>query len=214
MADELNGRAPNPGGLRVTFARGSAGAPATPEAPGATAVAAPGTPAVAASAVIGAGAAGTASVDGIERRAKLELLDRQRARLTTEEGQHDVLVALLPDARRTAAGVERVEIVIDGWRFEFDVEQERRARLRQRATSTGRDGARGGPVELHAIIPGRVVSVDVAEGDTVEAGERLLVLEAMKMQNEIRAARGGTIGRVLVGEGQTVELDELLLVIE
>ena len=203
MADELNGRGSDPAALRVTFA---AGAPATPEAHG--------TPAVAASAVIGAGAGGTATVDGIARQAKLEPLDRPRARLITDGGTHDVLVARLPDARRSAAGIERVEVVIDGWRFELDVERERRASLRERATSIGSDRARGGRVELRAIIPGRVVSVDVAEGDTVEAGERLLVLEAMKMQNEIRAARGGTIGRVLVGEGQTVELDELLLVIE
>jgi len=203
MADELNGRRSDPLALRVTFA---IGAPATPDVTG--------TPALAASVVIEAGAGGTATVDGVERRASLELLDRPRARLTIEEATHDVLVGRLPDARRAAGGVERVEIVIDGWRFELDVERERRASLRERATSIGSDGARGGPVELHAIIPGRVVSVDVAEGDTVEAGERLLVLEAMKMQNEIRAARGGTIGRVLVGEGQTVELGELLLVIE
>ena len=203
MADELNGGRTEPAVLRVTFA---AGAPDTPDAPR--------TPALAGSAVIEAGAGGTATIDGIERRARLELLDRPRARLTTEEGTYDVLLDRLPDARRAAAGVERVEIVIDGWRFELDIERERRAGLRERATSIGSDGARGGPVELHAIIPGRVVSVDVAEGDTVEAGERLLVLEAMKMQNEIRAARGGTIGRVLVGEGQTVELGELLLVIE
>ena len=57
------------------------------------------------------------------------------------------------------------------------------------------DVARGGPLELRAIIPGRVVSVDVADGDTVEAGQRVLVVEAMKMQNELRSPRAGTIRR-------------------
>src|SRR5207244_11119753 len=76
------------------------------------------------------------------------------------------------------------------------------------------DAAEGGPSELRAIIPGRVVSVDVAEGDTVEPGRRLLVLEAMKMQNELRAPRAGTVARSAVGPGQTVEAGDLLLGIE
>jgi biotin carboxyl carrier protein len=58
------------------------------------------------------------------------------------------------------------------------------------------------------------VSVDVAEGDAVDAGGRLLVVEAMKMQNELRSPRSGTVGRVAVGPGQTVELGDLLLVVE
>jgi biotin carboxyl carrier protein len=203
MAGELNGLQPDSGALRVTFAPGSVGSAgsAGPAVDGEHAV-------------IHAGAVGRVTVDGIERRATLELIDRPRARLTTEAGTHDVLVTPLPNTRRTAAGIERVEIVIDGWRFELDVEPERRALLRERATSARGDIARGGPVELRAIIPGRVVSVDIAEGDTVESGGRLLVLEAMKMQNELRAVRAGTVGRILVGVGQTVELGELLLVIE
>jgi biotin carboxyl carrier protein len=127
---------------------------------------------------------------------------------------HAVLLTPLPDARRAAAGVHRVEVVVDGWRFELDVESEARARLRERATSARAEGAKGGPSELRAIIPGRVVSVDVAEGDPVEAGGRLLVLEAMKMQNELRAPRAGTVARLAVGPGQTVELGDVLLVIE
>ena len=120
----------------------------------------------------------------------------------------------VPDPGRAAAGVRRFEVVIDGWRFELDVDSELRARLRERATSARTNAAKGGPSELRAIIPGRVVSVDVAEGDTVEPGGRLLVIEAMKMQNELNAPRAGTVARVEVGPGQTVELGDLLLVIE
>jgi biotin carboxyl carrier protein len=107
-----------------------------------------------------------------------------------------------------------VEVVVDGWRFEVDLEGEDRARLRERATRARGDRVRGGPLELRAIIPGRVVSVDVADGDVVEAGQRVLVVEAMKMQNELRAPRAGTIGRLAVGAGQTVELGDLLLAVE
>jgi biotin carboxyl carrier protein len=211
MAGQLNGRRPDPGAFRVTFAPGSAGSTG---AAGSAGVAGSATSSGDEPAVIDAGAKGTLLVDGKQLQASLERSDGPRARLTTEAGSHDVLVTPLPDARRAAAGIERVEIVIDGWRFELDVEPEPRALLRERATSARSDAARGGPVELRAIIPGRVVSVDVAEGDTVETGGRLLVLEAMKMQNELRATRAGTIGRILVGVGQTVELGELLLVIE
>ena len=140
--------------------------------------------------------------------------DPPHARLEAPDGVHDILLADLPDPRRAAAGVRRFEVVVDGWRFEVDVESETRARLRRRASGARGDAARGGPVELRAIIPGRVVSVDVAEGDTVDAGGRLLVVEAMKMQNELRSPRSGTVGRVSVGPGQTVELGDLLLVVE
>jgi biotin carboxyl carrier protein len=71
-----------------------------------------------------------------------------------------------------------------------------------------------GPLEVRAAIPGRVVSVSVTEGDEIEAGGTLLVLEAMKMQNELRAARAGRIQRVAAAAGQTIELGDLLAVIE
>jgi biotin carboxyl carrier protein len=217
MAGQLNGGGPHPGALRVTFAPGSAGSAGARGSAGTTGSACT-TGSAAGSgdeaAVIDPGEDGTVDVDGKKVLATLERFDGPRASLRTPAGTRDVLVAPLPDARRAAAGLERVEVVIDGWRFELDVEPERRALLRERATNARGDAARGGPVELRAIIPGRVVSVDVAEGDTVETGARLLVLEAMKMQNELRATRPGTIGRLLVGVGQTIELGELLLVIE
>lgn len=61
-----------------------------------------------------------------------------------------------------------------------------------------------------AYMPGRVVSVLVAEGDQVVAGQGLLVLEAMKMQNEIQAEVAGTVARVCVSTGQAVDGGELL----
>jgi biotin carboxyl carrier protein len=167
----------------------------------------------AARAMVVAIAAAGAIVNGAHRVARLDRLDATRARLLADGATHDVLL-LPPAAQRHASdGVERVEVVVDGWRFEVDVEPEWRARLRERATRARGDQARGGPLELRAIIPGRVVSVDVVDGDTVERGQRVLVVEAMKMQNELRAPRAGTISRVSVGAGQTVELGDLLLVV-
>jgi len=108
---------------------------------------------------------------------------------------------------------QAVEVVIDGWRFELEVEEAGRADLRARATR-GRDAAaHDGPIEVRAIIPGRVVSVAVNPGDAVTAGDRLLALEAMKMENEVRAPRDGIVDRVAVGPGETVELGDVLVVI-
>jgi pyruvate carboxylase len=111
-------------------------------------------------------------------------------------------------------GIERLEIVIDGWRFELDVEDERRASLRERASRAGAAAAGSGPAEVRAVIPGRVVAVSVAPGEVVGLGQHILVIEAMKMQNELRSPRAGTAGRVAVVPGQRVEVGDLLLVIE
>ena len=64
------------------------------------------------------------------------------------------------------------------------------------------------------MIPGRVASVAAAVGDAVEEGSPLLVIEAMKMQNEIRAPRAGTLTRVVVEAGRNVDAGDLLVVIE
>ena len=80
-----------------------------------------------------------------------------------------------------------------------------RARLRhQRAASV--DGAR----EVRAAMPGKVVAVLVEAGARVERGQGLLVIEAMKMENEIGAPRAGTVAEIRVKPGQAVEAGELL----
>jgi len=76
--------------------------------------------------------------------------------------------------------------------------------------------ARGTPrsEQVTAYMPGRVVAVLVAAGDAVTAGQGVLVLEAMKMQNEIQAEHEGTIKRVCVEAGQAVEGGDLLFELE
>ena len=107
-----------------------------------------------------------------------------------------------------------LEVVVDGWRFELEVEDDARARLRERATRDPGHAAAGGPLEIRAIIPGRVVSVAVTGEDAIDAGQPLLILEAMKMQNELRSPRAGRITRVAAAAGQTVEIGDLLVVLE
>jgi len=72
-------------------------------------------------------------------------------------------------------------------------------------------GEAAGPREIIAPMPGRVVKLLVREGDEVSAGQGLLVMEAMKMQNELRAPRAGRVEKILTAEGAGVETGVALL---
>ena len=127
-------------------------------------------------------------------------------------GDPPAAVTLGPSATDPEGRTVR-EVVVDGWHFVVRTQPERAARLRAWA-ARGREAAgHTGPTEVRAIIPGRVVALSVAVGDAVEAGQQLLVVEAMKMQNEVRAPRAGTVERIAVGAGQTVDLGAVLVVI-
>jgi biotin carboxyl carrier protein len=71
-----------------------------------------------------------------------------------------------------------------------------------------------GAVRLQAPMPGKIVRVLAPVGEQVSAGQGLVVMEAMKMENELRAARAGRVREVKVAEGQTVETGALLVVLE
>jgi biotin carboxyl carrier protein len=138
-------------------------------------------------------------------------LDPVRHRLTAGGETTDLVVEPpYPGAR----GVTVREVLVDGFRFDVEAEPERLASLRERATRDRVGAGHAGPTEIHAIIPGRVVEVWVAPGDTVTAGERVLAIEAMKMQNELLVPRDGTIARIGTAVGETVEIGDLLIVIE
>ena len=155
-------------------------------------------------------------VDGEPSRAVLRHLDAERATLAVGDPSGTTVRVVLEasEAPADGRGAARREVVVDGWRIEVDVESERRAALRDRARRGREESAHGGPTEVHAIIPGRVVSVSIAPGDAVVASQQLLVVEAMKMQNELHAPRDGTVTRVGVAPGDTIEIGDLLLVLE
>lgn len=124
------------------------------------------------------------------------------------------LVRPLPvQADDRARGAGRWEVVVDGWRFEVVVEDAARAALRERAARAGSAVAGATRQVVRAQIPGRVVRVDVTAGQAVEAGQRLLSIEAMKMENEIRAGQAGTIASVAATPGLAVERGQELVVI-
>jgi biotin carboxyl carrier protein len=158
----------------------------------------------------------TVLVDGEPTAVRLIRGDDRRATLLIGEGSAALShrVVFTDDPVVGPDGVTRREVIIDGWRFEVTLESEHRAALRERARRGREQTSHGGPTEVKAIIPGLVVSVSVGPGDTVTAGQQVLVVEAMKMQNELRAPRDGTITRVGVAPGVNIEVGDLLLVIE
>jgi biotin carboxyl carrier protein len=95
-----------------------------------------------------------------------------------------------------------------GNRF-FQVELQDLRNKRHRAISNGHRGT----LELLAPMPGKIVKILSAQGSFVASGEGLLVIEAMKMQNEIRASRKGRVDKVYVREGESVEAGTALLVL-
>lgn len=100
------------------------------------------------------------------------------------------------------------QVMCHGAMYSAQVEDEREKRLRA-AMGGGVSGQED--FHLRAPMPGLVVSVPVYEGQAVEKGDVLLILESMKMQNELRSPRAGTISRLRVGSGDRVEQKETML---
>ena len=78
----------------------------------------------------------------------------------------------------------------------------------------GSGAAAAGIGAILAPMPGKVIALDVAEGDSVPAGQRLMVLEAMKMENVLKAPKAGRIKKVPICEGMTVEVGQPLVAFE
>lgn len=91
-------------------------------------------------------------------------------------------------------------------REEFSIEVIDRRAWRGRHSAAEVDGRQ----QITAPMPGKIARVLVKEGEQVEAGQGLLVMEAMKMQNEIRSPKNGKVERIQVKEGQTVNSGEIL----
>ena len=127
-----------------------------------------------------------------------------------------------PAVVRTEAG--HYEVTLDGTSFTFVLESGRiqlgphpldvaiqRARpVLQRAGGKGRRG----DGQVKPPMPGKVVEVHVKEGDAISEGDPLLVLEAMKMQNDLKSPVSGIVTKVNVADGQNVEATTVMVVIE
>jgi len=127
-------------------------------------------------------------------------------------GEH--LLSLLVDGASFEAAVAAnvadgtTTVTVDGTPVTLSIDG------RRRWSRKDDHGGAGGPQRLSAPMPGKVVRVLVAKGEAVRARQPLVVVEAMKMENELRAVRDGVVADVQVREGQSVDAGTLLVVVQ
>ena len=140
----------------------------------------------------------------VERLGALEVtLDGEPVDVGYEEVDRLGQVALLLGDRSHAVSIEETggecSVTIEGQLYCVQVEDERE----RAAHAAELEGRRGGG-DVKSVMPGIVVQLLVSEGEEVTAGQPLLILEAMKMQNEIEAPAAGRVTRVHVAQGEAV----------
>jgi biotin carboxyl carrier protein len=126
-------------------------------------------------------------------------------------GQYSLLIdgiVHVADVTPTDRGGGRVDI--DGATYLVEVEEYARHVIRTRAGA----GARDGRQVITTPLPGKVTHVAVAPGDHVKAGDTVVVIEAMKMENEFKATAAGTVAEVRIQPGQAVNAGDLLVLID
>jgi biotin carboxyl carrier protein len=117
------------------------------------------------------------------------------------------LFSLLIDGRSYEVAREAGQLTVGGRTFTVEVERD------LGVGRAGRAGAAGGPASLKAPIPGLVVAVQAAVGDEVHEGQPLVILEAMKMQMELKSPRAGHVTEIAVESGREVPQGLVLLII-
>jgi biotin carboxyl carrier protein len=164
-----------------------------------------------------------ATLDGVEHELEVVELSALSYRVTLAGAEHEL------DVHRV--GPTSFSILVGDRSFDFDVARNGdelivasragvmhvtvvdAARAAQRLRGRGSAPA-AGPAEVKAMMPGRIISLLVKSGDTVEHHQGLIVVEAMKMENELKSPKAGKVVTIKVSPGQTVEKGEVLVIIE
>jgi biotin carboxyl carrier protein len=146
--------------------------------------------------LVRAGARWKCSLDGREFPVDVVATQHGTLSLLVEGKSYEVRQEELADESR---------MVVGGERFPVQVHDPRSLRAR-RSRETGAQGAR----KIVAPMPGKVVRILAEVGVEVESGQPVLVIEAMKMQNELKAPKKGKISKLNVGEGDAVEAGQAL----
>jgi len=157
-------------------------------------------------------------------------LDNEMDRSRIEEAQEQWGSETASDDDDEETVQREFTVEVDGKRFEVELEERGQPPVQTANSGGSNRPASAGPSSggndddgaavaadgetVTAEMQGTILSVNVSEGDTVEAGDVLCVLEAMKMENDIVAEFGGTVEQVAVSEGESVDMGDLLLVID
>ena len=134
-----------------------------------------------------------------EMELSLQALHGERALCTTQAGSQVLDIRNESDGSRWVVGPHA---------------QARLRVLDERDTWLGAGGGGAGDSVVTVAMPGRVVAVDVEEGDNVERGQRILVIEAMKMENDVKAPRDGCVRAIRVTPGDAVDAGQPLIELE
>jgi pyruvate carboxylase subunit B len=141
------------------------------------------------------------AVDGVTVEVDLAHVEGTRIHSLVLDGSSYRMLALRD-------GGDAWELHLGGRRYRAEAIDERTRTIRE---MTGAGGAPSGPRPVRAPMPGLVVKVEVEVGDRVEAGRGLVIVEAMKMENELKAEAAGVVARIHVEPGQAVEKDQILV---
>src|SRR5487761_107894 len=125
-----------------------------------------------------------------------------------QPGIYSVLIGGEAFEARVASGPGGPRVSVAGREYPVEIADPRQWR-RGRGEVAGAEGRQ----QILAPLPGKIVRVLVKIGDAVDAGQGLLVVEAMKMQNEIKSSKAGKVERLAASEGQTVNAGDILAVI-
>jgi biotin carboxyl carrier protein len=160
------------------------------------------------------------TIDGKDYRLELERtepgwrcrLDGREIQMDAVLPRHDVLSLLIRgkayEIRRECTATD-VYLWVGGVRYAAELRDPRSLRSRKGAAADDK-----GPKKLVAPMPGKVVRVLIGERQAVEAGQSILVIEAMKMQNELRSPKKGTVQKIVAAEGANVNAGDVLAIVE
>jgi biotin carboxyl carrier protein len=113
------------------------------------------------------------------------------------------------EAKREYSLTGETHVIIGSERFSAEVRDPRSLRSRKAAAGVGE-----GPQKVLAPMPGKIVRILVEQGSEVEAGQGIIVVEAMKMQNEIKSPKKGIVQKIAVAEGGSVAAGDTMAIIE
>ncbi len=140
-------------------------------------------------------------------------VDGQELKVDAAFTARDVISMLVEnrayEIKREYSALGDSSIVIGPERFAAEVRDPRSLRSRRAAASLGE-----GPQKIIAPMPGKVIRILLGEKSPVEAGQGILVMEAMKMQNEIKSPKKGLVQKVLVAEGGNVNAGDTMAIVE
>jgi len=145
---------------------------------------------------------GSITVDGKKRDVDFKALGPAMYSILAENVSHELTIEERED---------EIEVLMRGRLYSNRVLDERALLMAQRSGGMAGDT---GEINLKSPMPGLIVAVKVEAGQAVKAGDTIIILESMKMQNELKASRDGIVGNVHVQAGQTVEQNKVLVTIQ